>query len=602
MEATPSEKTQGLINNTMFSVTQSIDKWTAFLRTSAKMYKQSLNAQLSIHASKPTATACADYQTWRKLGREATNSTKAVKTINKSGRLQYLFDVSDTEQKGNSKMPWIWSAENNHQAINDMINRQYGASEATLEDNIIEMAIKATASFPQNTFGRVATASIAYILLERCGLSGETVVQTSAFDELEKLSDREKDYLVRLTTDISGDLLRQIESTVKLAEKNYRNRGEFLNGQQQSESADRNVPGRDKIRQVSGNAGRTGVVSGHNNGGRDDLHSGREVQQVSVLPDRRESEERGHNRRDEAESSERDLRGGTEPGGRGRTAVLGGRGGRESVPSERNVRNSQTGISSEQQTGTLRTDESGQYPGGTPDSNQQESGRIRGGNGEHLGETRQNGRTIESDRPDGMDTPNEQLQNVSTGSSIRDDSLHLNENENSDEKKAEEEKPSVYVCGVSFKGAHGFEGTEAFYGPFELIHANNLANTTGQTGAFDIDTEQVLAWDPDVIFVDFNGMDLIKEDYATNADFYNSLTAVKEGRVYSQISFRSSASNLETALADAYYGATILYPEQFADVDVEAKTGEIFEMLLGSNPYQDLKDAGYEFRPVTIGE
>ena len=167
---------------------------------------------------------------------------------------------------------------------------------------------------------------------------------------------------------------------------------------------------------------------------------------------------------------------------------------------------------------------------------------------------------------------------------------------------AEEEKPSVYVCGVSFKGAHGFEGTEAFYGPFELIHANNLANTTGQTGAFDIDTEQVLAWDPDVIFVDFNGMDLIKEDYATNADFYNSLTAVKEGRVYSQISFRSSASNLETALADAYYGATILYPEQFADVDVEAKTGEIFEMLLGSNPYQDLKDAGYEFRPVTIGE
>ena len=155
---------------------------------------------------------------------------------------------------------------------------------------------------------------------------------------------------------------------------------------------------------------------------------------------------------------------------------------------------------------------------------------------------------------------------------------------------------------MSFKGAHGFEGTEAFYGPFELIHANNLANTTGQTGAFDIDTEQVLAWDPDVIFVDFNGMDLIKEDYATNADFYNSLTAVKEGHVYSQISFRSSASNLETALADAYYGATILYPEQFADVDVEAKTGEIFEMLLGSNPYQDLKDAGYEFRPVTIGE
>ena len=166
----------------------------------------------------------------------------------------------------------------------------------------------------------------------------------------------------------------------------------------------------------------------------------------------------------------------------------------------------------------------------------------------------------------------------------------------------EEDKPTAYVCGVSFKGAHGFEGTEAFYGPFELIQANNLANTTGQTGAFDIDLEQVLQWDPQFIFVDFNGMSLINEDYAANPDSYNSLTAVQEGRVYSQISFRSSASNLETALADAYYAATILYPEQFADVEIEAKTGEIFETLLGSNPYNDLKESGYEFKAVTIGE
>ena len=164
------------------------------------------------------------------------------------------------------------------------------------------------------------------------------------------------------------------------------------------------------------------------------------------------------------------------------------------------------------------------------------------------------------------------------------------------------EKPAVYVGGVSFKGHHGFEGTEAGYGPFQLIHANNLADTTGQTGAFNIDLEQVLSWDPDVIFVDFNGMNLIGEDYAKNPDYYNSLTAVQEGKVYSQISFRSSASNLETALADAYYAGCVIYPEQFKDVDPVAKTGEIFEKLLGTNPYADLKEAGYEFRPITIGE
>ena len=165
----------------------------------------------------------------------------------------------------------------------------------------------------------------------------------------------------------------------------------------------------------------------------------------------------------------------------------------------------------------------------------------------------------------------------------------------------EDEKPSVYVGGVSFKGQHGFEGTEANYGPFELIHANNLANTTGQTGAFNVDVEKVLSWDPDIIFLDFNGMDLINEDFAKDPAYYNALTAVQEGKVYSQISFRSFASNLETALADAYYAASVIYPAQFADVDPVKKAGEIFEMLLGSNPYGDLKEAGYEFRPLQIG-
>lgn len=165
----------------------------------------------------------------------------------------------------------------------------------------------------------------------------------------------------------------------------------------------------------------------------------------------------------------------------------------------------------------------------------------------------------------------------------------------------DEDKPSAYVCGVSFKGIHGFEGTEANYGPFVLINAKNLADESGQELAYDVDLEQVITWDPDVIFVDYNGLALINEDYAAHRDYYNSLTAVREGRVYAQISFRSYATNLDTALADAYYAASILYPEQFADVDIEARIGEIFDTILGANPYNDLKEAGYEFTTVTIG-
>lgn len=166
----------------------------------------------------------------------------------------------------------------------------------------------------------------------------------------------------------------------------------------------------------------------------------------------------------------------------------------------------------------------------------------------------------------------------------------------------EEEKPSVYVGGVSFKGIHGFEGTEAFYGPLELINAKNLANTTGQTGAFNIDLEQVLSWDPTILFLDFNGLELIREDYAKNPAYYEALSAVQNGWVYSQISFRSFASNLETALADAYYAASVIYPRQFQDVNQLQKTEEIFTMLLGCNPYDDLKEAGYEFCQIKLGQ
>ena len=165
----------------------------------------------------------------------------------------------------------------------------------------------------------------------------------------------------------------------------------------------------------------------------------------------------------------------------------------------------------------------------------------------------------------------------------------------------QESKPTVYVGGVSYKGSHGFEGTEAGYAPLAAISAVNLADQTGQSGPFSIDTEQVLTWDPDVIFLDYNGMDLIRENYAAAPDFYSALTAVREGRLYAQISFRSSATNAELALADTYYAGTVLYPEAFADVDIGEKFDEIFSTMLGvEDAYAQYTAQGYVFGPMTL--
>ncbi|MBE6968736.1 MAG: iron ABC transporter substrate-binding protein [Ruminococcaceae bacterium] len=158
----------------------------------------------------------------------------------------------------------------------------------------------------------------------------------------------------------------------------------------------------------------------------------------------------------------------------------------------------------------------------------------------------------------------------------------------------------AYVGGVAFKGYHGLEWTEAGYGPLALIGAENLADSLGRSGSFELDREQILAWDPDVIFVDYTGLPLVREDYAARPELYESLTAVKEGRVYSQIPFRSFAVNLDTALADAWYAGCVLCPEGFSDIDPEAKAREIFTMLLGSDPYDQLKEAGYGFTTLSL--
>lgn len=168
-------------------------------------------------------------------------------------------------------------------------------------------------------------------------------------------------------------------------------------------------------------------------------------------------------------------------------------------------------------------------------------------------------------------------------------------------KVDKDKAPSVYVSGVSFKGAHGFEGTEAGYGPLAELKANNIADATGKSGAFDMDIEQVLKTDPDYIFVDMSNLDLVKQQYAENPAFYKSLTAVKENRVFSQISFRFCATNVELALADMYYMATVIYPEAFSDVDPVAKANEIFKMFLGADDfYKELSNAGYTFGAVDI--
>lgn len=161
-------------------------------------------------------------------------------------------------------------------------------------------------------------------------------------------------------------------------------------------------------------------------------------------------------------------------------------------------------------------------------------------------------------------------------------------------------KPAVYTGAVTFSGAHGFTGTYSNFGPFMGINADNVADEMGETGYFDADPEKIIAWDPDLIFLDPGNLDLVREEYKTNPSFFDSLRAVREGRIYACVSFNNYSTNVGYALADAYYAGLVMFPDQFADVEIEAKTNEILDFLLGDAYYDEMAADGLSFGVIDL--
>lgn len=168
------------------------------------------------------------------------------------------------------------------------------------------------------------------------------------------------------------------------------------------------------------------------------------------------------------------------------------------------------------------------------------------------------------------------------------------------EKIDDEAKPTVYMGGMGFRGPHGFDGTCALYPPFTVIAAAHIADLPGRSGPFLMNPETVAAADPDIIFLNPSNLPLIREDYNRHPDFYRSLKAVREGRLYSQVSYNYNSTNMEIAVADAYYAGTVLYPEAFADIDFAAKAEEIFETMLGCRYLPVLDAAGIGFSKLSL--
>lgn len=154
---------------------------------------------------------------------------------------------------------------------------------------------------------------------------------------------------------------------------------------------------------------------------------------------------------------------------------------------------------------------------------------------------------------------------------------------------ATEKKPTTYAGGIGMKGTHGIESTQAGFPPLVAVNARNVVDEAGIKGwSVMIDKEQLLEWDPDVLFIDESGLQMVMEDYAANPGYYTALKAVQNGKVYGYLPYNYYTTNVDTAIGDAYFMGRTLYPDAFTDVDPADKADEIYTFLLGQPMYEQM--------------
>jgi iron complex transport system substrate-binding protein len=174
----------------------------------------------------------------------------------------------------------------------------------------------------------------------------------------------------------------------------------------------------------------------------------------------------------------------------------------------------------------------------------------------------------------------------------------------------EDNRPSCYIGGLGQAGPHGFQSTEPSYAPFAFLGARNVAgdlnSSEKKVSHADVAKEQILMWDPEIIFVDISTMRLEKGvnalDQLRSDPAYQSLSAVQKGNVYAVFPYNSYTQNFESIFANAYFIGKILYPEMFADIDPMEKAEEISIFLNGGTAFETLNQQfdGMGFSRISV--
>ena len=239
------EEYLALAQRTANGLTRYWESWTDYLTTASRLYKYPFADQLMIYAQRPDATACAEFDIWRnRMNRYVRRGSKGIALLDESSgfpRLHYVFDVSDTGVRRNSRDPEVWQlGPDLVQPVSEMLNKTYGISGERVSQQLADVAGKLVADYWDNNSGDIlaivdgsllmdydeagvemqfksaAAISVTYTLLERCGLEPAGWFDKDDFQAIYNFSTPDAVFaLGAAVSDMSREVLRNIERTVK---------------------------------------------------------------------------------------------------------------------------------------------------------------------------------------------------------------------------------------------------------------------------------------------------------------------------------------------------------------------------------------------------
>ena len=135
------EEYLALAQRTANGLTRYWESWTDYLTTASRLYKYSFADQLMIYAQRPDATACADFDIWNnRMNRYVRRGAKGIALLNESSgfpRLHYVFDVSDTGVRRNSRDPEVWQFNDDlKQPVSEMLSKTTASAESVLASSL----------------------------------------------------------------------------------------------------------------------------------------------------------------------------------------------------------------------------------------------------------------------------------------------------------------------------------------------------------------------------------------------------------------------------------------------------------------------------------